>query len=209
MKVSVQFAQVSVFFEGPLIEDLETLKNAALGFTQTMLDAAGYQRGHHYLVEITTLRDSEERELVYGVGLGVMEATAEERLSMGSLVMDLAVTNPALGHALGDLREAMRQPRHTGFHCQRVSEAIRQHFQTDRGDKEAWAAMREALNISETRLKSLSEFGTPQRHAEIVPMTGGERVRDLTLAWALIDRFVLYLSSGEEALARDKFPLLE
>lgn len=207
--LSILHGQLSMNFVGDVeIRDLISLKNVAQSYAQNLVDTLGYTWGRAYSVEITAVLPSHGRHLVFGVGDAVLEnAVADRPLSIEE-VLKLAASNRWLRRALGELRRAISEPVDTGFHCQRAIEAVRRHFQAEKDEKFGWQAMREALNLSEATLKILNEYGDPQRHADIIPMTYDMRTRDMSLAWKVVDRFVVWLQGGEETLAIDLFPLL-
>jgi hypothetical protein len=207
--VSVICSQLSLIFAGDVeISDMATLKNMAQEFAQNLIDTLGYAWGCGYQVEITAVSTSLGQHAVFGVSVPVLENAKAERPLAVEQVLPLTLRYPWLRRALGELRGAIREPSDTGFHCQRGVEAVRRHFQGDGHVGEGWMAMREALNLSVDTLKTLNEFGDRQRHADMPPMSDAERARDMTLAWRVVDRFVLLLHREVDNLSVEEFPLL-
>lgn len=208
--ISVVAAQISVVLTGSEVHDLATLKNAALGLSQSLLDALGYRYGRSYTSEITALHTPAGGHIVFGVQLEAIEATTDLRPSTDARVIELSFKHPQLCVALADLREAIRQPRSTAFHCMRAVEAIRQHFKEpeDRGDGESWERLRESLRLSRATTSSFGRYGGDQRHGAMTDMSGSERVACMTDAWAVVDRFVLYLDAGGQTLDEGVHALL-
>jgi hypothetical protein len=87
-------------------------------------------------------------------------------------------------------------------------EAVRHHFQGDGNVGVGWTAMRDALNLSMETLKILNEFGDRQRHGDMPSMSDAERARDMTLAWRVVDRFVLLLHREVGKLPVAEFPVI-
>jgi hypothetical protein len=207
--VSVICSQLSLIFTGDVeISDMATLKNIAQEFAQSLVDTLGYAWGRGYVVEITAVSTSHGQHTVFGVGFPVLENAQAERPLPVEQVLLLTIGNQWLRRALGELRGAIREPSDTGFHCQKGVEAVRHHFQGDSDPGAGWTAMRDALNLSMDTLKILNEFGDRQRHADMPPMSDAERARDMTLAWKVVDRFVLLLHREVGNLPVDEFPML-
>jgi hypothetical protein len=207
VSLSIAVSQASIVFKGgPEVGDILTLKNVAQTFAQGLVDVLGYQWGRGYDVEVTALVDANGTHHVFGVDVPVIESNQHDRPVEVQSVLALAFANPWLRRALGDLREAIREPDDTGFHCMRAVESVRQHFQVGPDVADAWVAMRSALNLREETLKMLREFGTPQRHGEARAMSDAERGRDMTLAWKVVDRFVAFLDGSQADLTVATFP---
>jgi hypothetical protein len=206
--VSISVAQISIIFRGKEITDIMTFKNHAQSIAQDLVDALGYSWGRGYAVEITSLTDPLGRHYVFGVGVPVIEDNPKDRPVTPLTAVELALSNPWLRRAFADLRGAIREPSDTGFYCMRAAESIRQHFKALTQAGNGWDELRSALNIRESTLKSLREFGTPQRHGEIAVMSDAERARDMSLAWKVVDRFVALLDRSLTTLPAVEFPLL-
>lgn len=209
VKVSIYCAQISLVFDGgSVIADVSTLKNVAQSLTQNLVDALNYAWGRSYEIEITSVLLPSGDHHVFGVGVPVIEGHKDERPLPPEVVIDLALRNPWLRRALGDLRGAIKEPDDTGFHCMRAVESVRQHFQSGSDVSSAWSGMRRALHLNEDTLKTLGEFGTPQRHGEAIAMTDAQRARDMTLAWRVVDRYVVLLHRDADEIPAEEFPML-
>jgi hypothetical protein len=207
--VSVICSQLSLIFAGDVeISDMPTLKNIAQEFAQNLVDTLGYVWGCGYEVEITAVSTSRGQHHVFGVNVPILENAKAERPLSAQQVLPLTLRYPWLRRALGELRGAIREPSDTGFHCQRGVEAIRRHFQGDGSVGVGWTAMHDALNLSMETLKILNEFGDRQRHGDMPPMSDAERERDMTLAWKVVDRFVVLLHRSVGNLPVDEFPVI-
>ena len=190
------------------VSDLATLRNLITQTAQGVVDALGYSWGQAYQVEITSVTGAGGH-LFFGTGIPELEASQPERPLQVEAVVAAALTNNWFRRALGELRQAIQTPGDTGFHCKRATEAVRRHFQPDQGAKhDAWEAMRQALRIQATTLKTLNEFGDRQRHGDIPFMSEEERIRDMRLTWQVVDRFAVLLHRAVPALPDDEFPLL-
>ena len=190
------------------IQDLFSLRNVARTFAQNLVDVLGYTWGRAYEVEITAVLPSNGKHLVFGVGDAVLENAVADRPLPIEVLLELSASNIWLRRALGELRRSISEPDDTGFHCQRAIESIRRHFQEEKNEKHGWQTMRAALNLSEETLRILNEFGDPQRHGDVILMTYDMRTRDMSLAWKVVDRFVVLLNSEKKSLPKDEFPIL-
>ena len=121
--VVIDNAQIAVVVRSnQQIGSLETLRNTVEHVVRGIVDAFGYIEGRSYDVEITSVIDSSgKRSLVFGVELGDIQATKNERPVPLADLLRLMIT-PSLSSdegasfklrqlrlALGDLREAIRQ----------------------------------------------------------------------------------------------------
>jgi hypothetical protein len=209
LTLSILEGQLSINIScGSEIQDLSSLRNVAQSFAQNLVDVLGYTWGRAYEVEITAVLPSNGRHLVFGVGDAVLENAVVDRPLPIEDLLPLSASNIWLRRALGELRRSISEPDDTGFHCQRAIESLRRHFQEEKSEKHGWQAMRRALNLSEETLKILNEFGDPQRHGDVILMTYDMRTRDMSLAWKVVDRFVVLLHRAEKGLPMDEFPVL-
>jgi hypothetical protein len=177
-------------------------------YTQNLIDAIAYCWGGAFDLEIISLTKPDATQIEFDVfDPEIAKSTSDRPLSINEVLV-ISTGNPFLQRALGELRGSIREPEDTGFHCKRAVEAIRHHFQGEDNDSEGWRKMRETLNLSIETLKKLNDFGTPQRHGEMPFMTYEQRKRDMKLAWSVVDRFVVFLSSGQMQLSQVDFPVV-
>lgn len=116
--ISIGVSQVSAVVKTSGEEvDLLTLKNVVESLVRAEVDALGYLWGCGYDVEITSVVESSGNQVVFGVGIPELQQTKNERPLAFEDVWQVMSQSEYLRRALGDLREAIRSPLDTGFHC--------------------------------------------------------------------------------------------
>ena len=222
--ISVAAAQVSALVESSNpIDDLATLKNVIADIVGTVIDAYGYREGRGYLVELTSLTLQDGHLEVYGVEIGALQASRDERpLELHPLLFNvlsdgagdtpgIAYHRQSLRYALADLRQAILSPPDTLFHCYRAIESVMQGFREPQGqgdDKAAWESMRRALVVDEAALKKLGTDASRHRHGAHATTTGAEREAAMLFAWRIVDRVTLFVQRGGEPLGAEDFSFL-
>lgn len=207
----IQYSQVSCLVTScPNEIDIETLKIAVLGLIQSAVDAVGYGRNCGYTVEIISCLDCKGTQRVFSVQLGTTEEKHEERQDTAGY-LSLAIDNPAVRRAMGDIREAVLAPQDTAFFAYRSMEAVRTHFgeSFESEDREvAWKRMREALNVSEAWIKRTADLAWPARHGGSRQLSGVQRSQCTEDARELVWRLIKLIVSGKERLDEAQFPML-
>ncbi|MDA2934010.1 hypothetical protein MYX82_06670 [Acidobacteria bacterium AH-259-D05] len=195
--------------------DLLTVRNSIEDITRALVDSYGYLTGRGYDVEISVVIDPmHHRSQVFGIDVPELSRPENEwPIKLADLVDLVGGKSLYLRRALADLREAIRAPFDTGFHCYRAVEGIMQSFRGDEdGDDTApaWLRMREALRIHKSWLvEGIKHYADPQRHGGLVEITGADRVSVMKRAWEVVDRFCVYAHEGSQPLPEDKFQLLQ
>ena len=207
--VAIHFGHLWMIYSGnSVIEDIPSLKNSAQSYAQSLVDSIGYSHGQAFTVQIPSLLTPDGQMIFFADGDLILEETAKDRTLLVPEIIKLMLENFRLRRALNELRKTISEPDDTAFHCQRAVESVRKHFQENQSDKEGWIRLRTALNVSEEALKSLKEFSDPQRHADIPHVTYELRARDMTVAWAVVTRFMQLLHQRVERLPIAEFPII-
>ncbi len=111
--------------------------------------------------------------------------------------------------ALNDLVASIALPHHAPVNCGRTVEAIRQMMQPRAGDRrDAWATMRENLNIDIAYLSFISDQSKGPRHGDRAGITPSAYEETIKRTWVVMNRFLEYKKRGSQALPRTEFPLL-
>jgi hypothetical protein len=123
-----------------------------------------------------------------------------------NLVYDLALHDRRVAQVLNDLTSALRFPHAAPAGCQRAMEGIKHCIKLR--DPTAWAAMRDALNISPEFLEVISKVSSGPRHAAPVTIPGPVIAEITRRAWVVVDRYLQYRLDGRKPLSEQEFPLL-
>lgn len=200
--INISVSQISVVLNVETDIDIFTMKNAVEHTVRVLIDTYGYISGRGYDIEITSVVDPDNKQTVFGVGIPELEADQKERPLHFSETLQLALKSRQLQHAFFNLREAIRSPWDTGFFCYRAIECIRQDFKetTGKDETKSWEKLRKNLKIEKSYFDKVIKFAFPQRHGSMPEMTGAERVELMKSAWAVVDRYALYLQNGRKPL---------
>lgn len=204
VSMSIDLSQVTARFTASReIVDLYTLRNFVCDAVRVELDVLGYVNGCGYGLEIIGVSDSlGNPPIILGIGVPVL---ASESRSV-DFEKIFCLFGDARGNylrlCLADLREAIREPRDTGFFIYRSTESLMQSFRTgnSKQDKEkAWQSLRLALSVSEDSIGYLQEVGVPFRHGETKYMSDSEKCRLFTVAWDIVGKYIEYACNGYKA----------
>jgi hypothetical protein len=103
------------------------------------------------------------------------------------------VTDPVLQRVLDDLGNALRYPQLSPMYCRLAIETLRSSFDPT-NEANAWAMIRNALNIRRETIDTFWKLAADQRHGRIVDHTWDERKACLRTTWEIVNRYVLYKS---------------
>ena len=207
------------------IVDLATLRNIVENMIRSMVDAMGYVEGRGYDVEITSVVGGKGQPWsVFGVEISQLQEEKIERpldcIELLSLMFDpsqlknaeWSLASGQVRRAFADLRESIRSPQDTAFHCFRAIECLRQSFTKpeDKDDDQilSWKRMGEALLIDKSWTDEFRETGMFQRHGAGVGVSAEERVLAMKRTWKVIDRFILYMKNGFQSLNVNEYETL-
>jgi hypothetical protein len=188
--------------------DIATIRNFVLEVVQLEIDLFGYLEGSAYSVELNAVAEGEHTSTFIGVHIEQLFQDRDNRPIPFSPLIDLAMGDSALQHAVADFRQAIQIPRDTTFYCYRVIESIRHAFQTDDDPAPAWTRMRESLRLDVDSLQEAARAARGRRHGRPQEVTGEERVRAIAYAQSVIDRYVLFVKAGRVALQAEEYSLL-
>jgi len=104
------------------------------------------------------------------------------------LLIKLNGITPALSAALVSLREAIEFSDLTGMFAFRAVEAVRDYFK-----QEHWPT----LNLHRSWAEEMTLYAKPQRHGTDKAMSAAVRETLLRRAYAVVDRFTIYLRDGD------------
>ncbi|MSQ40825.1 MAG: hypothetical protein EXR55_04050 [Dehalococcoidia bacterium] len=181
---------------------------------QALVDGYGYREGRGCDVEITSVITPSGQQEVFGIEVTELQHSKSQRpvvyAELVGLVLDTQNQQAAgvLRQALADLRETIRSPIDTGFHCFRAVECLRQFFvePEDPDDKGSWERMGEKLGIEHFWTEPIRLFARPQWHGGFPSMSGNQRVDMMMRAWKVVDRFIVYTKSGYQSFPEDQIP---
>lgn len=193
--VSIILSQVVVDLDTD--DNLSTvdLKNTVETFVHTIVDVFGYLKGLAYTVEIRSvyLPSSFEYQ-VFGTDVVAISHDESNRPLGYSDTLQLALRHPTLYMALKDLRDAMKKPHDTSFHCRRAQEGIAKFFTTDSVSKNTdWESVKRNLKLTDSDIVKHSN----QRHGIYSSVNGSDRIETMMKAWRFVDRFIEYLKEQE------------
>jgi hypothetical protein len=210
MKTSILLSQITAqITQNNLIQNYDemlTLKNALEDAIRIQLDVLGYTNSCGYDIEITQVTDLAGNVQVFGVNIENTDQFPLKRPKKFFEIMTLFSTNKGeyLRLSLSDLREAIRNPKDTGFFCYRSIECLRQYFvdvnnlnnQKDKDRQKSWKIMRGELSIDRQKINFVKEYADPVRHGGKKPYSSAEGKKMLETTWEIIDKYVIYACNG-------------
>jgi len=208
MRIVIDASQVIVAIAAPEPSvDLLTLKNSVQSVVSSLADVVGWQNGCGYLAEVTSYASSDAQG-VFGVQIPVL-AARHSRLDTTTIVALLLAGRDGfyLRRSLADLRAAILSPDDTPFFCFRAVEALVRQFPGTKGN--ARAAMCATLRVDDSWIvRWLQKPANDIRHGAVVPVTDEQRQRSFLAAHEVIERYMVWRSSGGAALTDGEFPRL-
>ena len=198
IKASVLVSQINIELESDSKHSVTDLKNTVEAFVHTMVDVYGYLKGYSYSVEISSVYIPETGYTeVFGVDVVKITQDEKNRPLNYNDTIQLALKTPILYMILKDLRDAIKRPYDTFFHCRRATETIAKHF-TKSGNKEkGWKDTIKTLSLNENDVKEIKTAGGDQRHGVYESVSGEKRVDIMMKTWRVIDKFIEYLKTQE------------
>lgn len=206
LKLKIEYSQISADIETGSTLGIHTLKNVVESVVRTVVDSYGYATIRGYDVEISSCTHEDGNQTVFGVEITRLKEATELRSSFVQTA-ETAIRHLELRRALSSLRESIRSFEDTGFFSYRAIESVRQYFKTD-DDRNGWQGLREKLHVDQSYFDNLLAHATPQRHGEATEMSEDDRIDLMRSAWTIVDRFIVFLNSGESSLDTGEFPTL-
>lgn len=207
-------SQISVKVHLSKIEDnIFSLKDVVEDNIRLQLDISGYLNGLGYDVEITQGYDPFNNVTFFGLNVFEVNDFIKNRPKRFSDVMLIFSKENCeyLRLALSDLREAIRNPKDSGFFCYRSIECLRQYFvyknnldnKNNRDRIKSWEILGKELDIDNNEIKSvIKPYADLARHGVRVYLSTTERQKIFDLTWKIIDNYVVYASNGYKNLFR-------
>jgi hypothetical protein len=206
LRYYISLSQVTATFvcEKP-VANVYTLKNYVEDAIRVALDALGYTMACGYDLEVTEMIDSlGNRPIVFGVGITAKEKAASDAGVSFEDIMEVFkdVRGGYLQLSLGDLREAIRVPKDTGFFCYRAIESLRQFFLREKGakdEKSSWEMLRSELRVDRADINAIKKLADPVRHGDSVAISDAQRAKTFIRTWGIVNKFVKYANAGYQA----------
>lgn len=207
-RVLMDASQVIVALTEPdPLGDLWTLKNDVQSTVSSFADVVGWQNGCGYLAEITSYASSDIQG-VFGVQSPGL-AAKPSRLDTTTVYSLVVSGNEGtyLRRALADLRWAILSPEDTPFFCFRAVEALSRHFATRKA--RARALMCASLRMDDRWVvRWLQRPANDIRHGASAFASSEERRRSYSAAHEVIERYMVWRTSGGAGLSDSEFPRL-
>ena len=198
VNISIKLSQVVVELDTDAKLSTVDLRNTVENFVHTMVDVYGYLKGYAYSVELFSVYIPETGE--YEVfGIDVVKITQDEKnrpLNYHDTLL-LALKIPELSMVLKDLRDAIKRPHDTFFHCRRATETITKYFTKTGNLKKGWDDTVKTLQLKEKDINLIKTEGGNQRHGIYGSVEGENRVDIMMKTWKVVDKFIEYLKVQE------------
>jgi len=116
---------------------------------------------------------------------------------------------PGLFVALNDIVLANAMPRHVLINCARCVEALRHLLASSGTDRnQAWATMRQTLNVDQAYLTFITQHSVEPRHGRHTEVGNAAIPEVRARTWTLMNRFLYYRLHNNQPLPLNEFPLL-
>ncbi len=224
--IRIVASRIEVSVSNPSGGDHSGIGNYVERVVRVLLDAHGYTQGHAYDVVISHYIDHRELDSenwVRPFAVGALPLPHDAEVTFDSL-LPIVLLEPSridderrvrsvgqLTQALGDIREAIRNPHDTALHSYRAIEDIRQCY-VEPGDasedaRPSWKRMSSQLRIERSWIEDLTKARNPQAHGDSRMLSGEQRAEFVSQARVVIDRFIISMRNGFEPLS-DEFEIL-
>lgn len=198
IKVSIIVSQVNIELDSDSKYSPIDLKNIVEMFAHTMIDTYGYLKGYSYSLEITSVYAPETGYFeVFGIDVVKITQDEKNRPLNYQDTLQLALKNPKLYMVLKDLRDAIKKPLDTFFHCRRAVETIMNYFMESDNKAKGWKDTVKILGLNENHIDEIKKVAGDQRHGTYESVTGEKRVDIMMKTWKIVDKFIEYLKSQE------------
>lgn len=192
-------------------QHLTELYRRALDIARASVDLIAFATGHGVTVILDEFTDADgnKRPLVPADASVVSLCTAFALNRDFDDVLKIVLSEPPIFFALRELIETITLPHVSTVNCARAVETLRTLFApTDEERGRGWAELREALNLSESFLRPITDASRRPRHGAF-DYVGPEVTIDITQrAWTVMNRFLEYRKNGNRKLPLADFPVL-
>jgi len=201
LKTSIAVSQVSAQFVcKQKVDNIFTLKNYVEDAIRLQVDVLGYTLSCGYDIEITSMIDSiGSPQTVFGVNFDDIEEFKKKRPKDFNEIMKLFSDEKGnyLRLCMGDLREAVRNPKDAGFFCYRAIESLMQYFTKNGLDRDkTWHKFREDVGVRKEQIEYIKKFADPVRHGGSIYISPENSKKILNDAWEIVDKYILFASNG-------------
>lgn len=192
--VSIKVSQVIVELDTDSKFSVVDLRNTVENFVHTMVDVHGYLKGYAYSVELFSVYIPEtQTNEVFGIDVVKINQDEKNRPLNFHDTLILALKYSELHMVLKDLRDAIKRPMDTFFHCRRATETIMKFFKQSGNKAKAWEDTIKILKLNQSDIDDIKKAGGDQRHGEYSSVTGEKRVEIMMKTWKVVDKFIEYL----------------
>lgn len=196
INASINASQVTVDLDTDSKLSVVDLKNSLENFVNTMVDVYGYLKGYAYSVELDSVYIPETgASETFGIDVTTITNDEKSRPFNYQDILLIALKTPELYMVLKDLRDAIKRPHDTFFHCRRATETIAKYFTKSGNKKKGWEEAIKTLKLNEEDVNEIKKMGGDQRHGLYRSVEGGERVDIMMKTWKVVDKFVEYLKN--------------
>jgi hypothetical protein len=192
---SIVASQVTVTVNTSSDDSALEIKNRVTRQVRNLADALGFVTASALDVEIISCVTPDGSHLVFDTIFGgLLDDAVESRESqeLFNILIDQANKSYFVHTALGELRNAIREPLDTCANCYRAIESIRQEYLEGKPDsrssrERSWVRLREAVGVDEAELRWLEAQAKPRRHGRPIDVTHAERERAMRLARRVVE----------------------
>ena len=182
-------------------DDLETLKNTLENFCYSIIDVYNYYHSTSAELILCSGGNTKISEFTFPRKLRFLKES-DRSLAPKELIL-LIGGKPLLRRIIRNLSQAVRAPEEAGFYSYLTIEGVRQSYvkegEKDEGSvkNKSWEDMRKTLSIEKSDIDYVKKFADVQRHGGTTNGIKGEELQKiLTIAWSIVDKYILYVSES-------------
>lgn len=199
LRMTISRAQVVIEVRGAYSGEMSFLKNRIQDIGQGIVDSVGFGYVAGLDLELVSCTDPRGHVWLFAPAFDRLRswptALTEDEVSN---VRELAIASGGVfgvRAALADLRQAVRAPADTPFHCYRAIESIRQELLPEGAEdtgaqrRASWDKLREVSGLAEADLQWIVPEATARRHGELLDVSEADRMRAMDLARRVVLSF--------------------
>lgn len=200
----VEIARSQVFAQfstSGSVANIFTLRNLVEDAVRVLLDIAGYLNGYGYdadIIQYIAPKGAKPPRYVFGIDIPVLATSCTQAgVSANAVLAALQKQDGAyVRQALADVREAIKNPKDTGFFCYRAIESLKNGYAHRRviDADVAWEPFRKHYTLSKNTIMLIKSFADPVRHgdyAKIRPMSDSDRATIFQETWNIINQYIV------------------